>query len=337
MIRMMRNYRNRYRKLLAFLKMEQTRSPKPFSEKSLLLKGFFSQKKELYPFEKYDYSLFLTDWEIEFFIGAIGEHRPKSALSDKLYFNLLLQGESNPQFIGLIDENGFRSFSGCKTLNEGFQTYGRLICKPQKGNGGKGIRFVTKGDECRVDAPHIIEAPITPDSYARDIFPGSLNTIRVITLRDNDGAFIAGAAHRFGTNRTGYIDSFSKGGIAAGIDTESGEMAAGRSNPGIYADTHHDRHPDTDKPIKNVMIPRWQEVKRLALGLSDRFPKIYYVGWDIAITPDRVIVIEGNPGVANPNLIQANRPLLIDQRTAEFMVSQGVISRSKAARAYAHR
>ena len=75
----------------------------------------------------------------------------------------------------------------------------------------------------------------------------------------------------------------------------------------------------------------------LALELSDRFPRIYYVGWDIAITPDRVIVIEGNPGVANPNLIQANRPLLIDHRTRKFMVSQGVISRRKEARANVHR
>ena len=310
--------------------MERKRSSKPFSDVSLLYKGFLSQKKELYPLNKYNYCFFISDWEIEFYIQKINPPDLQKYLNDKLYFHLLLKREYNPQFIGIIDAWGFKSFSEYKNLQEGFQTFGRLICKPTMEAGGKGVKYITNESECKVDRPYVIESPIISHAYSYDIYPESLNTIRVVTIRDNKGAYIAGAAHRFGTSKTGHIDNFSKGGIAAYIDLESGEMAEARSYSGFYSNSYHENHPDTKKPIQGVKVPSWEEIKRFTLNLSDLFPNILCVGWDIALTPDRVVVVEGNAGTHGLAMIQAKFPFLLNLRTVNFMLSKAVISRKKA-------
>ena len=51
--------------------------------------------------------------------------------------------------------------------------------------------------------------------------------------------------------------------------------------------------------FENFQIPRYEEVKSLAIKATDKLPGLRYVGWDIAITEDKVILVEGNgmPGI----------------------------------------
>jgi len=67
----------------------------------------------------------------------------------------------------------------------------------------------------------------------------------------------------------------------------------------------------------------------LAIKIAKMFPELYYVGWDIGITPDGPVVIEGNTGVANPQPMQAFVPMLMNTRIVEFMFNHGVISYKK--------
>ncbi len=325
-VRKAKELRSRIRKFVA---MERARSPEPFKAPRLLAKGFFSQRKILYGFERYKRTCYISDWEIEFNLGGINDPIAKQVLANKLYFHLSLPREYNKHFIGFINRNCFKSFSTFESMDSALERFGRIFVKPADGRSGNGIR-VFGTSEFEVNGPHVVEEPIIAHQYSSGIYPESINSIRIITLRDNNGGFIAGAAHRFGSRMTGFIDNFSKGGIAAYIDSDSGVMATGRSNPGVYPTSFHKTHPDTGEPIEGVCVPYWSEVKDLALKLSELFSDLFYVGWDIAVTPDGPVVIEGNSGVANPNLIQAHKPLLTSERVTSFFEAHGVISKRHA-------
>ena len=66
-----------------------------------------------------------------------------------------------------------------------------------------------------------------------EIYPNTLNTIRILTMFDyhTNKPFIARAVQRIGTKKSVVVDSFTAGGISALIDIESGIMAKGAHYP----------------------------------------------------------------------------------------------------------
>jgi hypothetical protein len=87
--------------------------------------------------------------------------------------------------------------------------------------------------------------------------------------------------------------------MVARVDLASGVLdravSIGPGNRPVWSDDH----PETRAPIAGVEVPRWQEVRRLALGLCEALPFLRYVGWDIAVTAEGPVVIAGN---AHPSL-----------------------------------
>jgi hypothetical protein len=53
-------------------------------------------------------------------------------------------------------------------------------------------------------------------------------------------------------------------------------------------------HPDTGISFEGFRIPYWEKVCRLAREQALRFLPLRQIGWDMAVTPDRVIFVEGN-------------------------------------------
>ena len=53
-------------------------------------------------------------------------------------------------------------------------------------------------------------------------------------------------------------------------------------------------HPMTGKRIPGTQIPYWEEVKAMCLKAMHVVPQVRFVAWDVAITPDGPVFIEGN-------------------------------------------
>jgi hypothetical protein len=91
------------------------------------------------------------------------------------------------------------------------------------------------------------------------------------------------------------VDNVVKGGIAAPIDMATGKICG----PAIQMDkclmTWTDKHPDTGQELKGFALPMWNEAIDLALRAHETFPSMYFIGWDIAILQDGVVLVEGNP------------------------------------------
>jgi hypothetical protein len=322
------------RKLRKFWRIERrwtTGLPAP----NLLRRGFFSYKARLYDFAGYDPIFYLNDWEVEMRLGAANPSVPAAQLRNKLFFHLLLTdlglgGCATPLF-GTIADGHFSAMAGEPDLGALLRRHGELVVKPVDGQSGEGIVFLRRPDRMPASGYFVVERKIEAHVYARQIYPACLNTIRIVTLRRrlDEAPFVAGAAHRFGTACSGMVDNFTKGGVAAAVDLSTGRLSAGKSAPGRLPADVHASHPDTRAPIEGVVVPHWDKAMDMALRLAAAVPGLYYVGWDVCIGPHGPLVVEANSGVANPNILQTEKPLLLDRRIREFFRERGVISERK--------
>lgn len=322
--------------ILKFMAMEAKKKSSFSSiDMKLLVNGFFSQKKLLYQFSDYPLEFYVNDWETEFRLKNINNFLAKNVLSNKLLFKLFLEkqgaGDSLPETIGLLTNGRFCPFAPWPSLNKVLEKYGRIIAKPVSGHGGNGVFFLAKEQDAPVSGDFVLEKEVFNHKYSMDIYEKSLNTIRVFTLRDpSDGLFfIAGAVHRFGTEKTGCVDNFSKGGLTASVDFDSGVLSAARSNPGVYEIDFHSVHIDTLAQIEGVQVPFWDKVKDISIEMSQKIPGLNLVGWDIAVSDCGLIVVEGNGTCPNPNILQTHSPLLTDERVLKFFSYYNVISDKK--------
>ena len=131
--------------------------------------------------------------------------------------------------------------------------------------------------------------------------PSSLNTLRVITFRNEDRFEVFGCGLRVGNNGL-HVDNAHGGGIFCEIDPKTGII----NTDGIdeCANTYI-AHPMTGMQFRGVQIPFWEEICALCKEASQALPCLRVVGWDVAILSDgRLELIEGNhsPGM---NIVQA--------------------------------
>ena len=349
-----------YSGLRTFLRHERATRRGPVRP-HLLARGFVSQRAELYPFDRWHPRWFLTDWDIEVRIPRVNPPAAASILTNKVFFHLFNRALAEPlptaTLVGLADKGRFLPLGG-GSLEAAQARWGGLVVKPVAGAGGRGVRLAASPAEALAETGAekeiaLIETPIEPHAYAAAIFPGALNTIRVITCREDGGApFIAAAAHRFGTSATAPIDSFKAGGLSALVELDTGRLSVARSNPtrsnpGRHAADRtaagwHETHPDTGARIAGTAVAHWPDAKALALRAAASVPGLRLAGWDIAIGRHGPILVEGNARVPNPNLVQAHLPLLCDAPTRRFFRAVGVLSErrfrrlEKAARAPTH-
>ncbi len=138
--------------------------------------------------------------------------------------------------------------------------------------------------------------------YSSDIYNQTVNTIRLITLREpaTGNYKIFFAVQRIGTHETIPVDNGSRGGLISKIDLETGILSEARC---LHSLDVHKIHPDSKAPIEGVKIPGWDNIKTKMLALANKLPYMYFVAWDILITPEDFCIIEANTS-SGVNIIQ---------------------------------
>lgn len=122
------------------------------------------------------------------------------------------------------------------------------------------------------------------------LHPSSVNTVRFVTYLKQDRVMHLFSFLRIGSGG-GVIDNATSGGIAAAIDMETGIV----TSPGCREDlTRYLKHPDTGAQIIGMQLPRWDELLSMVDELARVEPQQKYVGWDLALTEDGWVMVEGN-------------------------------------------
>ena len=183
------------------------------------------------------------------------------------------------------------------------------IVKPVDGEGGKGVEKIENinlnqnrilYEKLVKNKQNIVEQCIIQHKELNELYRGSVNSLRMFTFYKDGRVYFLQAILKIGNG--GVVDNFSSGGMYAYID-ENGYVyteAIDRED-NIFAE-----HPISKHKIVGFKVPMFEEAVELVKEAAKVVPEVRYVGWDVAISENGPMIIEGNcfPGVfqAKPSL-----------------------------------
>ncbi len=210
----------------------------------------------------------------------------------------------------MIEVNGFEDFAKFTAFASKNKTF---IVKELEGSLGSNISKVTITENTPVKAAFfkvlqyggcVCEAWIEQSEEMKLFNSSSVNTVRVATMLDGDDFHKIYAMFRTGRNGE-VVDNASMGGVACAVDMETGVIISDGYSKKLE---HFDCHPDTKIQFKGHQIPRWDEVMPMLEKMHRLTPAFKLVGWDLALTDDGWVLIEGNskPNIDTIQLIYGN-------------------------------
>lgn len=186
-----------------------------------------------------------------------------------------------------------------KRLSDFLKRKGRLIIKPRCGSFGRGIQIITAEETSEEDIIRLIaeypngiiaeEVIAQVDSLAT-LHPESVNTLRIHTISYNGEVVVFHPYLRIGRGKN-CVDNAGSGGLFTSCNPETGEIL---SVVDEYGHTFV-KHPDNGIMLVGFTIPCWQDAIKTAESLARNISGIHYAGWDLALTKDGWVLIEGNP------------------------------------------
>lgn len=182
-----------------------------------------------------------------------------------------------------------------------------VMVKPVDGLAGRDVRKQPTAAISDTAAFHkelldnrlFIEEVIVQHPEMAELCPASVNTIRVMTAAAGGESELLFACLRVGAGAD--VDNFHAGGMAVHVNTETGALEGRAVNK---SGEEFERHPVTGVEFDGRVLPMWDEVRRVCLEAALVNPHIHVVGWDVAITPDGPVFVEGNrrPGFDLPQM-----------------------------------
>lgn len=138
----------------------------------------------------------------------------------------------------------------------------------------------------------ILEEPIVQSNLMSKLNETSVNTVRCITLKTNEGVEVLYTFLKVG-RKGSFVDNGGAGGLLVGIDKETGMLITDARDEFANA---YPSHPDHGYDFKGLKLPEWDGLIELTKSISAGISGISYIGWDFAHTEHGWIVVEGNGG-----------------------------------------
>ncbi len=251
----------------------------------------------------------------------IGRYNPRSLyplVDNKLKTKIIAQQAqvTIPELIGVI-----RSQVEVRTVTHIVRNQPGFVIKPAKGSGGKGILVITKVKDGRFYKPSgaeateedlerhssnilaglfslggsqdvaVIEALIQfDDAFDGYSFEG-VPDVRVIVFK----GFPLMAMMRLSTAASDGKANLHQGAVGVGID-----ITTGKALRAVQFDRPIEKHPDTEKLLKNLSVPNWERLVHLAASCYE-MSGMGYLGTDMVL--DKVhgpmlLELNARPGLA---------------------------------------
>ena len=306
--------------------------------------GFYLESIRLYGFSREDRPDYLSDREFHFMHPV--NKKCSSIIDNKLYLPYLFKNhpEIVPEYYYLVESGCLLRLDG--SVQDGIggllhllEVKRQLVFKPCASTLGEGfclleyvndayslnkksvdmeslLRFIAGLDQ------YIVTEYIIQHEYSSRIHPSSVNTVRLLYVRDQDSAdiLLARAFHRFGLGDRLVDNLGSGGGILSYIDIQEGTMMSLgliKEEGKAVSTTVADRHPDTDEAIAGVKIPRWEEVTRAMIDALEEIRFLKFVALDVVVTETGCKILETN---SYPTLsaLQVELPVFKDKVLGPF-------------------
>lgn len=278
-----------------------------------------SQKENIsYTYLKFDtirsvlkYGIGLSDYlNYKFYIRNKEERKQYVGikLQDKFYEKVSPSAYKNTYAIKPIFLKEFKKYTkrefvypkedNLKKLEKFLSSNECFMQKPANGLGGGGVKKVYKNTIKDIEEYYnylkqnncFVEQLVIQNKVMSKLCKESINTIRIMTFNDHGTPLIIWAGLRVG-NGINPVDNFHAGGMGCSIDLKTGKIYSNAIDKDL---NEFEKHPKSGLKFIGFKIPYFEEAKELVKKACLENDKIKLVGWDVAISEEGPVIIEGN-------------------------------------------
>jgi hypothetical protein len=173
--------------------------------------------------------------------------------------------------------------------------------------GGRGIFKINSGDlpmksdkfreifNDIIGSGYIFQETMVQHAKLDSLNPSCVNSIRIDTFLRKDGtAEVISAFLRYGVFNA-IVDNTSSGGAQVGIDLTSGRLDKyGYATITDGEGKIYEAHPDTKYVFEGFTVPFFEEALVLVRKAAECIPGLRMIGWDVGISTNGPVLIEGN-------------------------------------------
>lgn len=181
---------------------------------------------------------------------------------------------------------------------EKFKSERKVIYKPLSENGGFEVQ-VFDFEKNSIEAVYeqvkklpmgVVEGYLIQHPEMSRFSKNAVNTLRIVSVFDGSSVDIIYAAFRMAGGEA-VVDNLHMNGVLALVDLETGTIMTDAID---WDGKAYETHPDTGEKIKGFAVPYWKEIKELICKAGSMIEGVGYVGWDVAVTKQGPVLVEGN-------------------------------------------
>lgn len=236
---------------------------------------------EMYKLKRKQRKNLVTVGKNDKFVKQLNPRKYRNLIDDKYLFNERFKNYLGRDYMRINNNqyNEFKEF--CKNKEY-------IIVKPIDGTWGNKIEKIKVNykqlkkifKRLLRNNQLLIEEVADQHKDMAKLHPESVNTIRVISLRNKYGVVsIIGAIIRMGVNHN-IVDNFHSGGIYAPIDMDTGKINGLATNK---KEELFSVHPTSKIKLIGYQLPLWDKVLKTTIEAHNMIPELGYIGWDVFV------------------------------------------------------
>jgi hypothetical protein len=183
-----------------------------------------------------------------------------------------------------------------------------LFFKPVCGTWGRQAGILRQGEapETVLRTPDMLLQPmIEQHPVLSALYPHSVNIVRIDTLFTEESVVNSAAMLTIGAGGS-VVANGAASGLLVGVDLKTGQLdPLARQRP-VFCPKNHAAHPDTGTVFAGIRLPFWDLVRETVNQAALAMRPLQSLGWDVAITPAGVCLVEAN-SVWGVNALQSSQ------------------------------
>lgn len=237
-------------------------------------------------------STYMTMRHNEMLTARVNDPDYRDRFVDKTEFNAIFDAHLGRAWLDLrkTDAEGLAQFMQGKT---------QVFVKQVDSCGGKSVERIEISQETNAqelyallmqNAQYLVEDALQQHPEMMRMNPSCINTLRITSLVRDGEVHIMYCLVRIGDGSQ-PVDNISRGGMYCPVG-EYGVITAPAFCDAIGG--CYTQHPATEVPFVGFAIPFYSEAIAMIAQAALLVPQVRYVGWDVAITPQGPVLVEGN-------------------------------------------